>query len=93
VNVGPEFDIEHGAAPELERGIEIEQVNKRGVYRKASYEGGKQQRDLAEQARGWAITCEAWPRTALMLRRIADTWERHARSEDTRAEQDKARQT
>jgi hypothetical protein len=83
--------LEQSAASELERGIEIEQVNKRGVYRKALYEGGKQERDLAEQARGWATTCEAWPRTALMLRRIADTWEHHARSEDTRAEQDKAR--
>lgn len=74
----------------IERGINIEQFNKRGVVSKAMFEGGQQERELAEQWRRWAATVGSrWPRTAALLRKISDSWERYAKQEDERAEQDR----
>jgi hypothetical protein len=62
----------------------------RGVYNKALYEGGDQERALAGQYRGWAAVARAhWPRMARVLDAIAEGWEEDARREDARAEQDK----
>jgi len=63
----------------------------RGVFRKAMYEGGGEERAFAAQYRTWAEASASWPRTCRMLRRIAEDWERHAEQADTRAELDQRR--
>jgi hypothetical protein len=83
--------LEELAAPKVESGIGSEQFNKRGVFSKAMFEGGAQERELAEEARKWASASIVWPRTARMLKDIASTWDRQAEFEDQRAEQDKVR--
>jgi hypothetical protein len=68
----------------------IERYNMRGVFNKAVYEGGEQERALASQYRGWAdISRVHWPGMARVLDEIAEGWEADARREDARAEQDK----
>jgi hypothetical protein len=79
--------IEEVANNELERGIQIERFNMRGVYSKDPYDGGGAERTLALQARQWADVATAWPRTAGMLVRIADDWDHQAAREDIEAQQ------
>lgn len=79
--------IEEVASDELERGIQIERFNMRGVFSKDPYDGGSAERALAEEARRWADAATAWPRTAEMLSRIAKDWEHHAEREDIEAQQ------
>lgn len=82
--------IEILASDDIDRGLSIERFNMRGVYRKAMYEGGDQERVLARQYRGWAdISRTQWPRMARVLESIAESWDRAARREDARAEQEK----
>ncbi|HEY3570141.1 MAG TPA: hypothetical protein VGP73_19570 [Thermoanaerobaculia bacterium] len=83
--------IEELSAPKIEHGIMVEQFNKRGVYSKAIYEGGIQERELAEQARRWAAASSNWARTSKLLKDIAASWDHQAKEEDRRAEQDKIR--
>lgn len=72
---------------QIERGIELEQFNSRGTVSKAVLEGGDQERGLAHEWRNWAATVGSrWPRTRVMLERIAQSWEHDARREDDRAE-------
>jgi hypothetical protein len=79
--------IEEIASDEMDRGIQIERFNMRGVYSKNPYDGGGAERALAVQARRWADVSTAWPRTAGMLARIAEGWEHHAEREDIEAQQ------
>lgn len=77
---------------EIEKGIEIEQFSARGVYTKALFEGGAQERELAKKWLNWAeIIGLRWPRTRAMLERIAASWEAQAKREDERAEKDRHR--
>jgi hypothetical protein len=61
----------------------------RGVTHKTVYEGGEQERVLAEHVRSWAKTAADWPRVAKLLHEMADLWERYGQREDERAELDK----
>jgi hypothetical protein len=81
--------IESLRSDDVERGIMIERFNMRGVVSKAVFEGGEQERALADQARAWAKSAASQPRTTAMLRKIAENWEEYAKAEDVRAEQDK----
>lgn len=83
--------IEEFASDEIEKGISISRFNMRGVFTKAMYEGGRQERAFATQYRTWAEACASSPRTCAMLRRIAEDWEWHARQADTHAELDQRR--
>ena len=79
--------IEELASREINTGFEIGIYDKRGVYNKAIGEGGLQERELAESYRKYAIAIgDTWPRTASLLRRIADGYESEARQEDIRSE-------
>lgn len=80
--------IEKTASDMVERGIEIERFNMRGVYRKAPDEGGAQERELASRYRRWAEQTTS-PRTAAMLERIAERWDQDATRADIAAEQGK----
>jgi hypothetical protein len=79
--------VERLASDEIDQGLIIERYNMRGVYNKAMFEGGAQERDLASRYRAWADISRAhWPRMARVLEAIADGWEADARREDARAE-------
>jgi hypothetical protein len=79
--------IEECASIELERGIEIGLYNSRGVVQRSLTEGGSQERQLAEQYSGSANAVgDRWPRTAAMLRRIAEAYRADAKREDQEVE-------
>lgn len=71
----------------IEDSINIGIYNKRGVFSKAVGEGGVQERELASQYNEYAEVLEGkWIRTAAMVRRVAESYMRDAKGEDTRAE-------
>jgi predicted DNA-binding transcriptional regulator AlpA len=81
--------IETIGSREFENGVILGRLNARGVTWRGVYDGGEQERALANQYRGWsALTRAKWPRTARILRELADSYERDARREDTKAELD-----
>ena len=84
--------IERLKSKDLERGLQIERYNMRGVYSKALYEGGTQERELAERYRNWAKqTKGSHVRTRALLTAIADGWEADARRADEEAARDRLR--
>lgn len=84
--------IEELGSEDIERGIATELFNKRGVYRKAVFEGGAQEQVLAQEARGWArVAAVEWPRTARLLEDVSKQWQDKATREDESAEEDKLR--
>jgi hypothetical protein len=83
--------LEDLRSDETERGIQIERFNMRGVYSKALFEGGKQERGFSVQYREWAAKCDSWPRTQKTLRQIAEEWVRHAEWEDAETRKDRMR--
>ena len=79
--------VEDCKSQDLERGFEIGKFNSRGVVQKSLAEGGEQERQLAKQYKKYAEAVgDRWPRTAAMLRRLADTYDSYARQEDDRSE-------
>jgi hypothetical protein len=79
--------IESTASRGLELGLEIEAYNSRGVTWRGLTEGGRQEHELAERYRSYAqAVSDRWPRTAVLLRRIAKGFEAEARREDQEAE-------
>ena len=65
----------------------IKVYNNRGATSRSLDEGGRQEWDLSERYRAReGQFLERWPRTAAIMRRLADTYESHARREDTEAE-------
>lgn len=81
-------DLIDGLASEhLERGVEIEIRNSRGVTSRGLTDGGDQERALAAKYRGFAkVVANAWPRTGALLRRVANSYIREAQSYDLEAE-------
>jgi hypothetical protein len=62
-------------------------INQRGITTRSPQDGGEQERDLVTKYRGFAERCKVcWPRTSLVLRRIADRFELQARQHDERAD-------
>ncbi|MFC5522097.1 hypothetical protein [Polaromonas jejuensis] len=78
--------IEGLVADGVERGLEVERINMRGVYSKAYQEGGGQERNLAHTYQGWANAAQKSPRVVAMLTRIAETWLRYAELADIEAD-------
>jgi len=73
----------------LNSGFSVEIYNKRGTVAKSPFEGGQQERALAEQFRQyadkWAIR---YPRTSAILRKTAQRYENEAKREDEEAEKE-----
>jgi hypothetical protein len=85
--------IETIGSRELENSVVIGRLNSRGVTTRGVYDGGRQERDLAQQYRDWSGAVRAkWPRTSRILRSLSDSYERDARREDVRAELDADRE-
>lgn len=79
--------IERIGSTSLETGIHTGVVNSRGITSRGVYDGGDQERELAEKYRDWARRCQGtWPRTSRVLRSLAETYEREARRHDISAE-------
>jgi len=74
--------IEELESSEVERGFSIGIRNKRRTFRRAHREGGHKERELAAKYRDWAMALAAWPRTAAVLRKVADGYDSDARRED-----------
>lgn len=79
--------IETLASEEIERGIQIERFNMRGVVVKNMGEGGEQERVLEQQTREWAKAAVNFVRTSAMLELIADSWASDAERADSQAKQ------
>jgi hypothetical protein len=79
--------LETIGSPSIETGVHVGAVNDRGMTGRGVYEGGEQERALAARYRNWARQAAgSWPRTARVLRGLAETYERQAQQEDARAE-------
>jgi hypothetical protein len=79
--------IEDLASEHLESGFATAVFNRRGVTTRAPDEGGAQEMDLVRKYRSEAERfADRWPRTAALLRRLADSYEHDARREEERAE-------
>ena len=71
---------------ELDRGIAVGVANGRGVVTKGMREGGRQEWALHARYEQLADGAnDRWPRTAAMLRRIAESYRWEAEEEDKRA--------
>lgn len=81
--------IERIESQDIEDGFRTAVYNNRGVTSRGHGEGGNQERGLAKKYDDLAKKVESqWPRTALSLLRIADTWRREAEHHDNRAIED-----
>lgn len=83
--------LESYESEDIGRGIITERFNMRGTYSKGLYEGGDQERELANKYSSWAEISEDWERTSKLLKAISKNWSQDAEREDARAEQDKLR--
>jgi len=71
----------------IDTGVHIGKMNQRGVTSRGVFDGGDQERELETRYREWAIALATkWPRTARVLRGIADDYQRDAREQDAEAE-------
>lgn len=71
----------------IEEGLRTEVHNQRGVTTRGLTEGGAQERDLVRTYREQAARLsDEWPRSAAILRDIADDYDREARRSDEDAE-------
>jgi len=78
--------IEKTKSRNLENGFVIGRYNSRGCVQKAMFEGGKQERDLAQKYSEYANNARSqWPRMARVLEKMATEWEERACYEDERA--------
>ena len=79
--------IEEIASSEIERGFEVRVFNNRGGTWRGPTDGGGLERAEADRYKKYAETIgDAYPRTAAMMRRIADSYMGHAHREDISAE-------
>jgi hypothetical protein len=81
--------IEDLGSEKVEKGIIIGIYNSRGVVSRSICEGGAQEREISERYRDYARKLsDNWPRTARLMKKIADGYELDARREDKQAELD-----
>ncbi len=79
--------IEDIGSRQLDTGLHIGKVNSRGVTTRGVYDGGVQERAIADGYRKWAkITKADWPRTTRLLEGLAESYERDAQRLDAEAE-------
>lgn len=77
--------LEARAYPTLEEGLYLARVNQLGVTTRGVYDGGQQERDLAEQYQEWADRVRSqWPRTAALLDALAERYRTEGREQDER---------
>jgi hypothetical protein len=78
--------IEALESNEIDRGFANGLYNLRGAFWRGLHDGGQQERELAATYERYAKACETvWPRTATILRSVADTYLRDAERADEEA--------
>ena len=71
----------------VEEALHVEIYNRRGTTTRGAYDGGGQERALAAKYRDEATgLADRWPRTAVVLRGLAESYEQDARRYDDEAE-------
>jgi hypothetical protein len=80
-------EIERLASDEIERAIQIERYNMRGVHSRGVYDGGHAERALARTNYDAATVSAPWPRTAALLRAIGKVWDEEGKRMDIEAAQ------
>ena len=81
--------IEDLRSDKIEKGIIIGISGSRGVICRSLFEGGAQEKVIAERYLEYArILSDNWPRTAQLMKKIADIYEFESRWEDRKAELD-----
>ena len=80
-------EIERLSSDNVERAVQLEWFNMRGVRSRGIYEGGDQERDFAKASYDAAELSTAWPRTSALLRAIGKMWEEDAKRADLDAAQ------
>lgn len=79
--------IENLVNTRIETGLHIGRTNQRGVTSRGIFDGGDQERTLEQEYRDMAGRISTkWPRTARVLRGIADNYQREAGRNDAEAE-------
>ncbi|WP_435299721.1 helix-turn-helix domain-containing protein [Timonella sp. A28] len=79
--------IENVGNARIDTGLLIGKTNQRGVTSRDVFDGGDQERVLEQQYREMASKIATrWPRTARILRGIADSYQHEARRNDAEAE-------
>jgi hypothetical protein len=78
--------LEEVRSDRLDNGLEMGIYNRRGVTSRGVFEGGKKEGGLAAGYRDAADAAVGWPRTAKLLRRLADSYERDAEQIEGEAE-------
>lgn len=79
--------IESVASPDLESGFRTQIYNNRGITTRGLTDGGKQEYDLANQFEDWARDLtDKWPRTASVLRSVAEGYRADGRRYDEDSE-------
>lgn len=74
----------------IEEGFFINEINKRGVFTKSMFEGGQQERAIADKYKKMSKTINPkYQRTLKLVEKIVKSYEYDAEIEDKRAEQDK----
>ena len=79
--------IDEARCRPLEDGFMTGVFNGRGVTMRSPFDGGAQEREMADQFRADAIAAANWPRVRAVLNRIAEFYERDGEREDQSAEQ------
>lgn len=80
--------IEDLESPDFERGLSTGKFTSRGLVSGSPDGGGVQERGLAAQFRAWAgQVADGWPRTAAVLRQLADHYDEWAQRVDNRSEE------
>jgi hypothetical protein len=85
---GPVRDlIEDLQSPAFENGLRSGKLNNRGLVWSSPADTGIHERGLAAQSQAWAEhVADGWPRTAALLRQLADTYDEWAQRENSRSE-------
>jgi hypothetical protein len=79
--------IEESESADLETGLQVGTISSRGVTSRSLDAGGDQEYQLAQKYYEWAIqSADRWPRTAAVLRAIADRYRAEGRSHDEEAQ-------
>jgi hypothetical protein len=79
--------IERLSSQEVERGFRDQIFNNRGVTTRGLGDGGAQERALSDRFDAWELKIrDRWPRTAAVLRSVAESYRVQAQVEDEEAE-------
>jgi hypothetical protein len=79
--------LEEMQSAHVDQGIVIATLAKRGVTSRGLEEGGRQEQELGSTHQAGAeLFRDRWPRTAAILRQLAESYELDARREEARAE-------